>query len=92
MNLTAYETGPFYDELVLPDGQARRGAAPLLERVVSLPEGELVRRQKAAERDLLNLGITFTVYGDEAGPSASSRSTSCPASSAPRTGPPSSTA
>ena len=53
--------------MVRQDGQARPGAAPLLERVTSLPEGELVRRQQAAERDLLNLGITFTVYGDEAG-------------------------
>ena len=67
MKLSAYDTGPFYDELVRPDGQARSGAAPLLERVTSLPEGELVHRQQAAERDLLNLGITFTVYGDEAG-------------------------
>ena len=67
MKLTAYDTGQFYDELVRADGQARSGAAPLLERVTSLPEGELVRRQQAAERDLLNLGITFTVYGDEAG-------------------------
>ncbi len=67
MKLAAYDTGRFYDELVRQDGQARPGAAPLLERVTSLPEGELVRRQQAAERDLLNLGITFTVYGDEAG-------------------------
>ena len=67
MNVTSYDTGPFYDEMILPDGAARPGAAPLLERVTSLPEGELARRQKAAELDLLNLGITFTVYGDEAG-------------------------
>ena len=67
MILASYDTGQFYDELVRADGQARSGAAPLLERVTSLPEGELVRRQQAAERDLLNLGITFTVYGDEAG-------------------------
>lgn len=67
MKLTAYDTGQFYNELVRAGGQARSGAAALLERVTSLPEGELVRRQQAAERDLLNLGITFTVYGDEAG-------------------------
>ena len=67
MRLSAYDTGQFYDELIRPGGQARPGVAPLLERVTSLPEGELARRQQAAERDLLNLGITFTVYGDEAG-------------------------
>src|SRR5204863_5662606 len=33
----------------------------------SLSEGELQRRQRDAERTLLNLGITFTVYGHEAG-------------------------
>jgi len=32
-----------------------------------LEEGELLRRQQAAEQALLNLGITFNVYGDEAG-------------------------
>ena len=31
-----------------------------------MPEAELQRRQKAAERALLNLGITFNVYGNEA--------------------------
>ena len=67
MRLASYDTGQFYDELFCADGQARAGAGPLIERVISLPEGELVRRQKAAELDLLNLGITFTVYGDETG-------------------------
>ena len=32
-----------------------------------MPDGELVRRHQAAERSLLYTGITFTVYGDEAG-------------------------
>src|SRR4030095_5697012 len=35
--------------------------------VEPLPDGELLRRQRSAERALLNLGITFGVYGDTAG-------------------------
>ena len=79
MNLTAYETGPFYDELVLPDGQARPGAAPLLERVVSLPEGELVRRQKAGRaRPAEPRHYVHRVLAMRPARNASFRSTSCP--------------
>ena len=35
--------------------------------IEALPDGELIRRHQAAERALLNTGITFTVYGDEQG-------------------------
>jgi uncharacterized circularly permuted ATP-grasp superfamily protein len=46
-------------------------AAPVLarllkERIESLPNGELLLRQEAAERLLLQSGITFNVYGDSA--------------------------
>ena len=34
---------------------------------MSLSDGELQRRQKAADLALLNMGITFNVYGHEAG-------------------------
>ena len=34
---------------------------------MALSEGELTRRQKAADLALLNMGITFNVYGHEAG-------------------------
>ena len=39
----------------------------LVRRIESLSDGELQRRQLEAERTLMNLGITFTVYGHEAG-------------------------
>ena len=45
---------------------ARPGADLLVERVNSLPETELQMRQVAAEKALLNLGITFNVYSNEA--------------------------
>ena len=67
MNFDGYDVGDFYDEMFLPDGTPRPEARALVERIEGLPGGELVRRHTAAEQALLNTGITFTVYGDEAG-------------------------
>ena len=50
-----------------PDGSPRAGAALLTQRIESLPEGELLQHQRASEQALLDLGITFNVYGDESG-------------------------
>ncbi len=49
-----------------PSGDPRPGSAPLVNLIRSLAVGELKRRQEAAEHALMNMGITFTVYGDEA--------------------------
>lgn len=49
------------------DGCARPGATTLAKAIASLPAGELENRQRAAERALLQMGITFNVYGAEAG-------------------------
>lgn len=62
-----YKTEDFYDEMFQPDGRPRSGAVLLQQRVDSLPDGELLQRQQAAERALLHMGITFNVYGDSAG-------------------------
>jgi len=62
-----YESDGYYDELIGPDGAPREAARMLVDRLESLPEDELQRRQTAAEQALLRLGITFTVYGDESG-------------------------
>ena len=67
MTFESYDTETFYDEMFLPDGSPRPEARRLVERIEALPNGELVRRHQAAERSLLDTGITFTVYGDEAG-------------------------
>jgi len=64
---TQYETDGFYDELFDAQGNPRERARVLVDLLNALPEGELKRRQKAAERALLRLGITFTVYGDQSG-------------------------
>jgi len=62
-----YATEGFYDEMYDEDGSPRSQAGLLAGRLQSLGEGELVRRQKAADTALLNMGITFNVYGHEAG-------------------------
>ena len=67
MNIDGYNTESHYDELFQPDNQPRKRALALIDRIKSLPDGELVWRQQAAEAALLQMGITFTVYGGEAG-------------------------
>jgi len=66
MNFDDYDTEGFYDELFEAD-KPRPHATPLMERLKSLGEGELLRRQRAAERALMNGGITFNVYGAAGG-------------------------
>jgi uncharacterized circularly permuted ATP-grasp superfamily protein len=48
-------------------GNPRRVATPLVKNIEALPPGELLSRQQAAERTLLQMGITFNVYGEQAG-------------------------
>jgi uncharacterized circularly permuted ATP-grasp superfamily protein len=67
MNFEHYDTEGFYDEMFTPDRQARPRSESLVRRLQNLSEGELLQRQKAAEVALLNMGITFNVYGHEAG-------------------------
>ena len=67
MKLDSYQTEGFYDELFLADGNPRQEFSILADRINSLPPGDLIRRQQAAERNLMHMGITFNVYGDDAG-------------------------
>ena len=67
MDFSGYETSGFYDELFGEDNQPRPSATKLIERIQSLPKGEVLRRQKAAEAALRQLGITFAVYGEHRG-------------------------
>lgn len=66
-DLRAYETGDFYDEMFEADGRARPRCRTLYERISQLSTDELIRRQEAADRSMLRLGITFNVYGDGEG-------------------------
>jgi len=67
MDFTHYDPEDFFDELFDAPGHPKPGARLLIERIESLPQGELLRRQKAAEAALLQMGITFTVYGEQEG-------------------------
>jgi len=66
MRFNSYETDNFYDEMFVANSTPRPGAQLLKERIESLPDGELLARQAAAERLLLQNGITFNVYTDSA--------------------------
>lgn len=62
-----YNTEGFYDEVFDSVGLPRPDAKLVMENILSLSPEELDFRQQAAERALLNMGITFNVYGDELG-------------------------
>ena len=67
MDLDAYDLGGFHDEMFTEPGVPRSGCEPFAQRLAQLSGAELARRQKAAERAMLTLGITFHVYGHEDG-------------------------
>jgi uncharacterized circularly permuted ATP-grasp superfamily protein len=67
MQFSSYETQGFYDEMFEDDGRPRPHVQLLLDTIQSLSDGQLLRYKHAAERLLLQMGITFNVYGDSAG-------------------------
>ncbi len=64
---TTYDPEGFYDELVDEKGNPRPGVQLLVDKIESLPEGDLKLRQSEAEALLLKMGITFNVYGQDQG-------------------------
>jgi uncharacterized circularly permuted ATP-grasp superfamily protein len=67
MKFDRYEAGAFYDEMFDTTGQPRAGCALLARTLAAIPDSEVLRRQRAAERALLHMGSTFNVYGHEDG-------------------------
>ncbi|MGL4461680.1 MAG: circularly permuted type 2 ATP-grasp protein [Planctomycetia bacterium] len=67
MRFDSYDPSGFYDEMFEAPGRPRPLGRLLAERIESLGVGELRRRQKEAEQSLLNMGITFNVYGENEG-------------------------
>ena len=59
-----YATGRFYDELVDADGNARPHAARLVEYFSSMQPEELVARQRAVDKTIVDMGISFTIYSE----------------------------
>ncbi|QDT69415.1 hypothetical protein MalM25_23520 [Planctomycetes bacterium MalM25] len=56
-----------YDEMFSPEGLPRVTCRAFVDRLQGVPVEELRNRQVAAEAHLNNMGITFNVYGHEAG-------------------------
>ena len=67
MKFSNYLTQGFYDEMFDENDSPRPGAELLIKKIESLPENDLLYKQKAAETALLQMGNTFAVYGNEEG-------------------------
>ncbi len=67
MKFSNYLAQEFYDELFHQDGTPRPGTELLINKIESLPENDLLHKQKSAETALLQMGNTFAVYGSEEG-------------------------
>jgi len=67
MRFDDYDTGGFYDEMFDEQRRPRPGNEAVVNRFRELSLDELKTRQHAAEKALLKMGITFSVYGDEQG-------------------------
>ncbi|NCJ06344.1 circularly permuted type 2 ATP-grasp protein [Synechococcales cyanobacterium C] len=65
MRFDSYEPGNFFDELFCDRNTPRPEVQPLVDRIHALPEGELLRRQFAAQQAMFKLGATFNVYGED---------------------------
>jgi len=62
--LTAYDRQNHWCEMLGGDGAPAEHAAMVRDRLGRLTLTDLVRRSETAERELYNLGITFTVYSE----------------------------
>lgn len=62
-----YATDGFYDEMFAADGAPRPHYAPLLSRMRELTQDNIAERQRLADLSFMQQGVTFTVYGDDAG-------------------------
>ena len=67
MAFEGYQTEAIHDELFHSEGTPRAGAQLLVQQLNSMSLDEIHRRQQSIDRALLQMGITFTVYGDESG-------------------------
>ena len=67
VSLAEYTTDGFYDEMFDEKGWPRPDCLTLCQRIRSMLPEDLTRRQRAADRSMVQLGITFNVYGDRSG-------------------------
>ncbi len=64
MFIADYETKNVYDEMFSKEGNPRTSYHFLKSKMESLGGLELVKRSSSAEKALISLGITFTLYGE----------------------------
>ena len=62
-----YQLDSAWDEMRSADGQARAHYAELMQRISHISPQELAQRQQSADDSFLAQGVTFTVYGHDAG-------------------------
>jgi uncharacterized circularly permuted ATP-grasp superfamily protein len=62
--LPGYDPGGFFCELTRPRADDGGIAALVVRRLAAMDLADLRRRAAAAEKDMFNLGVTFTVYSD----------------------------
>lgn len=67
MALKTYETDGFFDEFFWHDLRPRDHARLVIDEINNIPLETLQRKQRAAEKVLMQMGITFNVYGDSGG-------------------------
>lgn len=53
MKFRDYNLGGFFDEMIGEDGRPRASVRHLARNLEALPDGELIRRQKSADRALV---------------------------------------
>ncbi len=59
-----YDQGGFYCEMFGQAGQEAHHTQKIIQRLKSMDITELMKRHEEAEKELYNLGITFTVYSE----------------------------
>lgn len=63
--LAGYERGDFFCELTSPRGESQAELEALVRRLDAIDGDSLRRRIALAEKELFDLGVTFTVYSDK---------------------------
>lgn len=67
IDLTQYDPGRFYDEMLVSKNRARGYAKDIVQQIRRMDEDELGIRQAAADLAIKEMGVTFTVYSEDEG-------------------------
>jgi uncharacterized circularly permuted ATP-grasp superfamily protein len=67
IELTEYDPGPFFDEMMAGKNRARPLSKELIGLFRRMNDGDLAERQAAADLAIKEMGITFTVYNENEG-------------------------